>query len=795
MAILPPSLDDRRFDDLVEELLARIPAHTPEWTNPRLGDPGRTLIELFAWLGDALLYRANLIPERQRLVFLKLLGLGLRPASPARGLVSLSFAKDTERSAHTLAPGGTLKAPMPFETLSETTVLPITGEAYIKRRLSSTETARRSDVLQGLARIHRLSGALKAYETTPVFAQGRAVPDGIDVFAQSADRALWIALLAPKAPQADQQEAVNEAVKSALGGGDAALPPLLSMGVVPALKAPALFEDVTAPTPVPVLWEITTRGRTDFDTDYLTLPVQPGTDTSNGLSRAGTLRLQMPDERQIWAPKNDVGLNPQAGVGDAPPRLDDPERADRLVAWLRLRPQPGLAGATSATSSALSASSGGSSSAASAASAVSSAATGASAQAASVQHLPLAWIGVNAIEIDQRATVTGRVLGVSNGAADQQFPLPMGSVDASTLQIEVEAPGRGYQPWTRVDDLGALSADPDVARDATAYELDAEAGTLRLGDGMRGKVPESGMRVRLALGRFGGGRAGNLPPESLAELNARRIDGQPAPPIKVLQPLALSGGEDAETLAVAERRIPARLRHRDRAVTEEDYRRLALEAPAIDVGRVEVLPRFKPRDRRFHVPGVVSVLALPAAPLAPAPNPRPDRPFIERLHAHLSVRTPLATELYVIGCDYVAIGVSVAVAIRDGFARDQVLLDVREALRRLLWPLAPGGLDGQGWPLGRAVRSRELEVEVSRVPGVDELRGLRVFRQAGTDWQPLPAIAADGAQILALQPWQLPELLSVVAIEGDAAPTDLRALPNPFAEADAVAVPVVPELC
>ena len=63
MPILPPRLDDRSFDDLLEDLLARVPAHTPEWTNPRLGDPGRTLLELFAWLGDALLYRVNLIPE------------------------------------------------------------------------------------------------------------------------------------------------------------------------------------------------------------------------------------------------------------------------------------------------------------------------------------------------------------------------------------------------------------------------------------------------------------------------------------------------------------------------------------------------------------------------------------------------------------------------------------------------------------------------------------------------------------------------------------------------------------
>jgi predicted phage baseplate assembly protein len=759
MPLLPPSLDDRRFDDLVEDLLARIPAHTPEWTHARLGDPGRTLIELFAWMGDALLYRANLVPERQRLVFLKLLGMGLKPAQPARTIVALQFARDTELGAHTLAAGGTLKAAVPFETLAETTVLPVSGEAYIKRRLASAEAARRSELLQGLSRIHGISGAVKAYQTTAVFAGSRAEPAGVDVFDLSADRALWIALFAPRAAQPENQGATNDAVRAALGGGDSALPALLTVGVVPALRAPALFEAVSAPAAVPVSWEITTQGRTAFETDYLTLAVESGTDSTQGLALAGTLRLQLPDESRIWAPSNDVGENPRAGVGDTPPRLDDPDRAARLIAWLRLRPKTG----------------------------------------ANVSQLPLTWLGVNAVEIDQRASVTGRVLGTSTGAADQVFALPLPSVDPATLQVQVEEAGRGYQPWYRVDDLGAISADPHVAREAPAYELDAEAGTLRLGDGVRGRVPDREMRVRLGFGRFGGGSAGNLPAGSLAELKALRIDGSTAPAITVLQPLALAGGEDAETLADAEKRIPALLRHRDRAVTEEDFRRLSLEAPAVDVGRVDVLPRFKPSDRRFNVPGVVSVMALPAAALGPAPNPRPDRPFIERLHAHLSARTPLATELYVIGCEYVAIGISVAVALRDGFARDQVLLDVREALRRLLWPLAGGGLDRQGWPLGRAVRSRELEVEASRVDGVDELRGIQLFRRSAStgvdDWLRLPAIAADGAQVLTLQPWQLPELLAVVVIEGSAAPLTLRALPNPFAEANAVAVPVVPELC
>src|ERR671928_40533 len=102
MPIVPPSLDDRSFDDLVTELVSRIPAHTPEWTNPVPGDPGVTLIELFAWLTDTLLYRANLIPERQRLAFLRLLGMPMRPAIAARGLVTVALDDDKSTEAPTL---------------------------------------------------------------------------------------------------------------------------------------------------------------------------------------------------------------------------------------------------------------------------------------------------------------------------------------------------------------------------------------------------------------------------------------------------------------------------------------------------------------------------------------------------------------------------------------------------------------------------------------------------------------------------------------------------------------------
>lgn len=766
MPILPPRLDDRSFDDLVEDLIARIPAHTPEWTNPRLGDPGRTLLELFAWLGDALLYRANLIPERQRLVFLKLLGERLRPARPATTLVSLAFAQPTELDALTLAAGAQVKGPLPFETLAETTVVPVVAEAYIKEPLDEAAQQRMAEVLAGLQHVHRLADAPRGYLATPLFVDGQAVRDGIDVFAASADRALWLALLAPAAARPDAQPDTNHRARAALGGGDRAAAALLSVGVVPAIRAPALFEEIGPRARVPVLWEIVTRGRGLFDTDYLSLEPLPGAgrDTTAGLTRAGVLQLPLPDESLIWAPSNDVGENPRAGVGDAPPRLDDPERAARLIGWLRLRPAPG----------------------------------------SGVASLPLSWIGINAVEVDQRTTLTGRVLGVSDGAPDQAFALPAGSPDAATLIVQVEEPGLGYRSWQRVDDLAAIAADPVLAREAPAFELDAEAGTLRFGDGVRGRVPEREMRVRLAYGRFGGGRAGNLPAGGLTELGAARLVGpaRALPALRVTQPLAAEGGEDAETLAQAEARIPTLLRHRERAVTADDYRALAAATPGTDVGRVEVLPRFKPRERRFDVPGVVSVIVLPARAPARAPNPRPDRPFIERVHAQLAARTPLATELYVIGCEYVAFGVSVAVVLRDGHGRETVLFEVREALQRLLWPLAPGGPAGAGWPLGRTVRARELEVEVSRVAGVAEVAGLNLFERALIDarpqWRALARNPADGTQQLVLAAWQLPELLSVVAVDradGGGAPDDLSAAPNPFADELAVTVPIVPEVC
>ena len=73
MPIQVPSLDDRTFADLVDEALCLIPTYAPEWTNHNPSDPGITLVELFAYLTEMLLYRLDRVTDANMLAFVKLL--------------------------------------------------------------------------------------------------------------------------------------------------------------------------------------------------------------------------------------------------------------------------------------------------------------------------------------------------------------------------------------------------------------------------------------------------------------------------------------------------------------------------------------------------------------------------------------------------------------------------------------------------------------------------------------------------------------------------------------------------
>src|SRR6478735_6475777 len=84
MALPAPNLDDRTFQDIVDEAKRLIPRFTPEWTNHNLSDPGVALIELFAWMSEMVLYRVNQVPDRLYVHFLNMVGIEPFPPSVAR---------------------------------------------------------------------------------------------------------------------------------------------------------------------------------------------------------------------------------------------------------------------------------------------------------------------------------------------------------------------------------------------------------------------------------------------------------------------------------------------------------------------------------------------------------------------------------------------------------------------------------------------------------------------------------------------------------------------------------------
>lgn len=89
MPLPAPNLDDRRFQQLVDEAKRLVQQRCPEWTDHNVSDPGVTLIETFAWMTDLLLYRLNRVPERHYVKFLDLLGVQLFP--PTAACVDVTF--------------------------------------------------------------------------------------------------------------------------------------------------------------------------------------------------------------------------------------------------------------------------------------------------------------------------------------------------------------------------------------------------------------------------------------------------------------------------------------------------------------------------------------------------------------------------------------------------------------------------------------------------------------------------------------------------------------------------------
>ncbi|MER5544289.1 putative baseplate assembly protein [Streptomyces sp. NPDC002589] len=130
MALPSPNLDDRRFQQLVDEAKRYVQQRAPEWTDHNVSDPGVTLIETFAYLVDQLLYRLNRVPDKNYTAFLDLLGIRLFP--PAAAGAEVDFWLSAPQPDTVTLPAGTevttadgeTEEPVVFATVDELRVIP-----------------------------------------------------------------------------------------------------------------------------------------------------------------------------------------------------------------------------------------------------------------------------------------------------------------------------------------------------------------------------------------------------------------------------------------------------------------------------------------------------------------------------------------------------------------------------------------------------------------------------------------------------------------------------------------------
>lgn len=96
MPLTDPKIDDRTFEQILAELRLRIPRYTKEWTNFNDSDPGITLLQLFAWLSETMLFRMNQVPRKNYVKFLRLLGEDLAPPRPASAHLTFSVTANAK---------------------------------------------------------------------------------------------------------------------------------------------------------------------------------------------------------------------------------------------------------------------------------------------------------------------------------------------------------------------------------------------------------------------------------------------------------------------------------------------------------------------------------------------------------------------------------------------------------------------------------------------------------------------------------------------------------------------------
>jgi hypothetical protein len=758
-----PNLDDRRWLDLTQEAIPLIPRYAPQWTDFNASDPGITIMEMFAWLTESLVYRLNQVPDRFRWKFLAMLGYPAR--GPVAAFTALSFQPIPPGTPFEMPAGvqfnvGGTSGGMLFATTRAIDLAKVT--------LTALQCDPGTGVLSDASRDFSDHLPITALGVDPV--PGAAVYFGFDAIPAGSPVALWLSFDGSGHGADVRQRLIAEAAEQKAACQVVSPGWACNQATSKAFR-PCSFESLPVPPhhSARIVWECFAGGAWSALT-AVAMPARPAVgqvvDDTRSLTLDGLVEVNLPVSitqttlGALATPLYYLRARLASGAYDAPVVLDSVlcnavNAVQRVPLWQTLSiagnlgplPTPPTPGTNVSLQFTL--------------------APDLTVQVLTVQSPPAAnqpsFEFLNYVAPGGGTagsfTLEFVIAGIGTAVPSQPLYIPGAPVVDHCLRLFTHD-GKSWEEWSRVADFDA------ARRIDRSFTLDPTTGLVVCGDGERGQTfPQGGAIVVTGFTTLGDG--GNLLPAQswtvpLTPVNAVLLGAVSAADHAVLaatvaNPGVAAGGlaavaltqlegEAAEVIAAHERildlaeaaqqttldQIPhdevLALPAPTQAVTLLDAERIALDVPGTALARARAWPDTDPLLPGIHATGVVTVVIMPAMPVA---EPTPSAGLLAAVKRYLDRRRVLCTRLAVVAPTYVVITVNATVQALTGASAASIASSVQAALDGFLNPTT-GGPAGLGWPFGRHVYQAEILQLIAAVPGVDYVISLELTAGSGT---------------------------------------------------------------
>lgn len=324
-------------------------------------------------------------------------------------------------------------------------------------------------------------------------------------------------------------------------------------------------------------------------------------------------------------------------------------------------------------------------------------------------------VRLNGVEVVQIAP-RQQQLGISTGLPNQVHTVRVAILDSP--QVRTRAPGEGgaeastpaLVEWTEVKNFH--HSGPEDRH----FIADLRGGSFHFGDGRHGLIPPRGHSLSVAF-RVTEGARGNVGADTITVIE------RPLPHVKTVRNFhPAEGGADRESTESAKQRGPWEIRHGNRAVTQEDFVRLARKASPL-VGKAAC----------FSEDGVIHVIVVPKST---ENKPQPSHRLLGEVSAYLDARRLINTRVVVRGPHYELIDMQIEAGVEPVYSArlGEVRSGIHLFLKTFVHPIE-GFEDGSGWPLGRTLHVSELYYLLEHTPGVDHVHKIRISRSQTGVWE------------------------------------------------------------